>query len=111
MVITTTLEWRKFRRPRIRFTGEVGDLNNFLNRWDRLINRMGTKIGEFLLDNKDAEELEVALICRVKRAILIEIQAAQCPRTRCFECGIEGYMARNCPLHVQEKRTGRTNGS
>lgn len=80
------LEWMKIRvatsqdlRNAItdleRFTGEMGELNHFLKGGDRLLSRIEAKIAENLIDRTDAEALKAALVCRVKRNILNQIQA------------------------------------
>lgn len=58
-----------------RFTGETGELNHFLKGGDRLIRHIEAKAAENLINPEDAEALKAALICRVKRRILNQIQA------------------------------------
>lgn len=80
------LEWMKIRvatsqdlRNAIsdleRFSGETGELNHFLKGGDRLIARIEAKLSEDLVDASDALALKAALVCRVKRYILNQIQA------------------------------------
>lgn len=73
--VATSQDLRKAISDLERFTGEIGELNHFLKGGDRLIARIEEKIGENLLNPGDAEALKAALICRVKRKILNQIQA------------------------------------
>ena len=80
------LEWMKIRAATTqdlrraiadleRFGGEVGELNHFLKGGDRLMSRIEVKVAEDLVNLGDAEALKAALVCRVRRSILNQIQA------------------------------------
>lgn len=71
----TSQDLRKAVSDLERFTGETGELNHFLKGGDRLIARIEAKVSENLLGRDDADSLKAALVCRIKRGILNQIQA------------------------------------
>nr|XP_024216026.1 uncharacterized protein LOC112210541 [Halyomorpha halys] len=71
----TTQDLRKAISDLEKFTGEPGELSHFIKGGDRLMGRIQAKNEERLLDGGDAEELKAAVVCRVKRGILNQIQA------------------------------------
>lgn len=71
----TTQDLRRAIADLERFGGEIGELNHFLKGGDRLISRIEAKVSEDLVNAGDAESLKAALVCRVRRNVLNQIQA------------------------------------